>query len=174
MIRKYVICIWYLEDYIAFCYVMNSILLCCVSAAGDVSDVHRMAGWLAYRLAASCLIEKGCTLFLNISPYIEMVMWDKKRLFCRSVMSWRFGEVSKNVLSHVKRSWSTDIFFLLYTAGVFKQCLCSLPIFLDMIWSSTCSWCVSPLPFTPKHNAYVTLMLQITWFSCQVLCWLSW
>jgi len=30
------------------------------------------------------------------------------------------------------------------------------------------------LQFTPKHCAYVTLMLKITWFLCQVVCWLSW
>lgn len=86
MILKYDICIWYLEYCTVFYFVMYSILLCCVSAIGDVSDVHQMAGWFTSRLAASCLVEKGCTLFLNISPYIEMVLWDKKRVFCRSVI----------------------------------------------------------------------------------------
>lgn len=71
-----------------------------MSAVGDVSDVHQMAGLLVSRLTASCLAKKGCTLFLNIFPYIEMVMWDRKRIFCSSVTSLRFGE-AKGVKKHL-------------------------------------------------------------------------
>jgi hypothetical protein len=94
----------------------------------------------------------------------------------------RVGKEAVNLVGRLLRKWIWKQNWVSLGILLFISCKEWHPIYSEVLCQYFWTFSGPPhiydvcllLQFTPKHCADVTLMLKITWFLCQVVCWLSW